>query len=122
MLEQRFGFGLAHRGSAPAIHTPRRQVEWCRWCGELLQAEFGGWDLLDWAALVAFGVQEAQTNFRARCAGRYDDAAIAVVEDEVSAVGFGEAWCAFDDMTEDDAEQKSSETVPVALPSSVYMN
>ena len=84
--------------------------------GELLQAEFGGWGLLDWAALVAFGVQEAQTNFRARCAGRYDDAAIAVVEDDVGAVGFGEAWCAFDDMT---AEQKSSETVPVAFPSSL---
>ena len=50
--------------------------------------------LLDWAALNAISVACSHGDFRARNAGRDDDAAVAGVEDDVGAVGLGEAWCA----------------------------
>ena len=42
----------------------------------------------------AVSVACSHGDFRARNAGRDDDAAAAVVEDDVGAVGLGEAWCA----------------------------
>ena len=40
----------------------------------------------------AVGVACSRGDFRARCARRHDDPAAAVDEDDVGAVGFGEAW------------------------------
>ena len=66
-------------------------------CWELLQAKLGGRYLLDWADWVAIGVHEAQTYQRPILARRNDDAALAVVDDYVRAVGLGEAWRALEE-------------------------
>ena len=66
-------------------------------CWELFQAKLGGWYLLDWADWVAIGVHETQTYQRHILARRDDDAALAVVDDDVGAVGLGEAWCALEE-------------------------
>ena len=53
--------------------------------------------MLDWAALPAFSVACAYCDFLIEDARRYDNSAIAVVEDDVGAVGIGESWRAFEE-------------------------
>ena len=46
---------------------------------------------------MALGVHETQTYQRPILARRNDDAALAVVDDDVGAIGLGEAWCALEE-------------------------
>ena len=104
----------------PAIHAPRREAEGCWGCWELLQAKLLGRYLLDWAALNTVSVACSNGDFLAEDARRHDDAAIAVVEEDVCAVGLGEAWCAFkeffsihDSRPGRDAQTRTRMTTPI---------
>ena len=54
-------------------------------------------DVLDWAALSTISVACTHVDFVAERSRRYDDPAIAVVEENVGAVGFGETWRALEE-------------------------
>ena len=75
----------------PAIHAPRREAEGCWGCWELLQAKLLGRYRLNWAALNTVSVACSHGDVLPGNARRYDNRSIAVVEEDVSAVRFGEA-------------------------------